>query len=57
MEDIYNKKDKACSKQQIHTRLTLLGDRLRSLEKEKIDILADVVILKHQLRVNSEKTK
>ena len=57
MEDIYNKKDKACNKQQIHSRLALLGDRLRSIERERIDILADVVILKQQLRVNSEKTK
>ena len=47
--DLYNKEDKAGSKQQLKYRLAMLEDNLHFIEKTKIEILADIVFIKTQL--------
>jgi hypothetical protein len=50
MEDIYNKPDKAGRRQQINSRLTLLGAEKRRLAKEQVAVDADIEILRKELR-------
>lgn len=48
-DKIYMKEDKAGTTQQLRSRRARLCDELRRLEKEKVDILADIVKIDNQL--------
>ncbi len=49
MVDLYNKPDKAGRKQQIYSRLTLLGAQLRRNAVERTDIEHDIETLRAEL--------
>jgi hypothetical protein len=52
MKDVYNKPDKAGTRQQINSRLARLGDELRRVRREERSILEDIVELQNSLLEN-----